>query len=178
MKTAVLPYLLDEIFIDCTCAAHSKVLSSATESLLHIDKTNKQQSFTAALRPVFFSIPLSTDKGNKQGTQEHTSLLCHRVWGEEGRVRKSSQSSPFLVLTPLSSVLSSSPATADSREVLSSIHTPPHLSRGWTILLVDTCKVLLLRHRNFCLTWKLPCGTWTDICSSSVRVGPKEGLKS
>lgn len=73
----------------------------------------------------------------------------------EGRVRKSSQSSPLLVLTPLSSVLSSSPATADSREVLSNTHTPPSLSRGWTIFLVDTRKLLLIRHRNFWLTWKL-----------------------
>lgn len=61
----------------------------------------------------------------------------------------------FVVLSPLSSALSSSPATAHSREVLSNTHTPPYLSRGWTILLVDTRKLLLIRHRYFWITWKL-----------------------
>lgn len=96
-----------------------------------MDKTNKQRSFSAALRLLFFSVPLNLDFtcGNKQGTQYGTGIEG------EGRVslsmlqRKSSRSSPFPALAPLSSVLPSSPTTTDIREVLSNIHTPPHLER-------------------------------------------------
>lgn len=168
MKTAVLPKLLDETCIGCTCAAHSKVLSSATESLPHIDKTNKQRSFTAALRPAFFSVPLSTEKGNKQGTQQHTSLCCHWVWGG-GRQSQEEQS----IITPPHphpSLFSPFKQSCYCRQQRG-LEQYPYSSQSEQRLDNLPCghtQALAYKAQKFLahVEVTLPCGTWTDICSS------------
>lgn len=151
-----------------------------------MDKTNKEHSFSAALRLVFSSIALNSEfsSGNNRGTQCNTH--AHAAVEGKGTVsvstlqRKNSRSSPSLALAPLSSVLPRSPTTVDTREVLRNIHTPPHLERGQVTVLTGTCRLFSQgtevagSHGGFLLYHVVHGWTFTG---PRLMWVPKKGLK-